>query len=214
MSKFTTSGVVVEEKKSSGSKYLSYGIQKAAIVGYEVKAASTGKQMVTLLMESPKVTDPGFEPDPTAKFGGKVGRVGFTIYFSPDDTKQMEQFLGNVAIIAKKFDVSEKVNAISSDTIDDYMSKLIPIIRGKFAYWAITAQEYQKKDSDKVGYTLGLRRFGFIATLDEMEANPSHLKPFDMSNPFDYKALAIPSKDPDEDPITKAFGPGEELPWD
>ena len=66
MSKFTTSGVVVEEKKSSGSKYLSYGIQKAAIVGYEVKAASTGKQMVTLLMESPKVTDPGFEPDPNA----------------------------------------------------------------------------------------------------------------------------------------------------
>lgn len=214
MSLFTTNGVVVEEKKSGGSKYLSYGIQKAAIVGYEVKTASTGKQMVTLLMESPKVTEAGFEPDESAKFGGKVGRVAFTIYFTPDDSKQMESFLSNVAIIAKKLDVAEKVNTIAADAIEEYMAKLIPIIRGKFAYWAITAQEYQKKDSDKVGYTLGLRRFGFIATVDEMEANPSHLKPFDMSNSFDYKALAIPSKDPDEDPITKAFGPGEELPWD
>lgn len=214
MSNFSTKGVQIVSGGNGGSKYLSYGIQKAAVVGYELKLSQSGKQMVVLLMESPKVAETGFEPHEDSKFGGRIGKVNFTIYFGPDDKTQMDQFISNVALIAKKLDVTEKVDTIESDNLEDYLNKLLPIIRGKFAYWAITAQEYQKKDSDKVGYTLGLRRFGFIATVDEMEANPNHLKPFDMSNPFDYKALATPSKDPDEDPIMKAFGPGEELPWD
>ena len=210
---FSTKGVVVSEGNGIG-KYLSYGVQKAAIVGYELKESQSGKQQVVLLMESPKVKEAGFEPDEKAKFGGKVGRVNFTIYFGKDDKSQVDQFMMNIATIAKKLGLTEKVDAIEADTVKSYLDKLMPIIAGKFAWWGITAEEYQKKDSDKVGYSLGLRRYGFIASLDEMEANPNHIKPFDKGNVYDYKPLAAPSKDPDVDPITEAFGTDSGMPWD
>jgi len=210
---FSTRGVEVKENVSE-SKYLSYGVQKAAIVGYELKTAKTGKQQVTLNFESPKVTTPGFEADPFAKMGGKVGRVQFTIYFGSGDKQQNDEFIERIAIIAKKLGVSEKVDAVDSNSLEDYLNKIMLIIRGKFAWWAITAEEYVKTGSDKVGVVLGLRRYGFVASLDEMEANPNHIKPFDKTNKYDYKPLAVASKDPDVDPITEAFGDDAELPWD
>lgn len=210
----STRGVEVKDGGNGGSKYLSYGVQKAAITGFELKTAQSGKQQVVLHMESPKVLEAGFEADETAKFGGKIGRINFTIYFDKTNKEQIDQFVSNVALIAKKLGVSEAVDAINSEDIEDYMNKLIPVVKGKFAWWGITAQEYQKKDSDKVGYSLGLRRYGFIASLDEMEANPEHIKPFDKNSVYDYKALAKPSKDPDAgDPITEAFGDND-MPWD
>jgi len=213
---FNTRGAVVIEK-SGVSKYLSYGVQEAAIVGFDLKTSSkSDKQQVVLFMEGPKVLDAGFEPDETSKFGGKVGRVNFTIYFNKDNADQMGQFLSNIALIAKKLGVTEKVDAIDSDNLEDYLNKLMPVVRGKFAVWAITAEEYQKKDSEKVGYSLGLRRYGFIASLEEVKANPDHIKAFDKTNAYDYKALGKPSIDPDLDPITAAFGSNngsDESPW-
>lgn len=217
MSNFSTKGVQVVEGGSVG-KYLSYGVQEAMITGFEVKTASTGKQQVMLLLEGPKVTTTGFEPDPTSKFGGKVGKVQFTIYFAPGD-KEEGEFIQKVALIAKKLGVSEKIDTIEASGLQEYLNKITPILRGKMLWWAITAEEYQKKDSDRVGYTLGLRRYGFVASKEEMEVNPNHIKPFDKGNKYDYKALSSPSKDPDVDPITEAFGETgnltlEEMPWD
>lgn len=206
---FNTKGVPVVESGSIG-KYLSYGVQEAAIVGFNLKTAQSGKQQVVLLMEGPKVLDAGFEPDETAKFGGKVGRVNFTIYFDKSNEDQMGQFLSNVALIAKKLDVTEKVDAINSDDLEDYLNKLMPVIRGKFAVWAINAEEYQKKDSEKIGYSLGLRRYGFIASLDEVAANPLHLKAFDKANKYDYKPLAVPSADPD---TSSSVAGDDDMPW-
>jgi len=210
---FSTRGVEIpEEKKVGGFQYLTYGVQKAAIVGYELKTAQSGKQMVVLLMESPKVSDAGFEPHADAKFGGRIGKVNFTIYFDKTSKDQMDQFISNVALIAKKLGVTEKVDAIDSDSLEDYLNKLMPVIRGKFAVWAITGQEYlyNKDGKNKIGTSLGLRRYGFVATLDEMEADPNHIKPFNKDDKYDFKPVALPSADPD----FKAQAPGDELPWD
>jgi hypothetical protein len=206
---FSTKGVVL--KSEGGFKYLSYGVQKAVIVGYELKTAKTGKQMVVLLMEGPKVTDAGFEPDPASKFGGRIGRVNFTIYFDKDNKEQMEQFITNIALIAKKLGVSEQVDVIEASDLESYLNKLMPVLRGKFAVWAITAQEYvyNKDGKDKVGYSLGLRRYGFIASLDEVEADPNHIKPFNKDDKYDYQAVAIASVDPD----FKVQAPEDEMPW-
>lgn len=209
---FSTKGiVVVEEKSAGGSKYLSYGVQKAAITGYELKESKTGKQMVVLNLESPKVVDEGFEPAEGSKLGGKVGRVNFTIYFDKDDKDQMNQFIKNVALIATKLDVSDKVDAISAENLKDYLDALMPVIRGKFAWWAITAQEYlyEKDGKDKVGYSLGFRRYGFVASLKEVEADPNHMKPFNKDDKYDYKPVALPSADPD----FKPQAPEDEMPW-
>lgn len=215
---FSTKNVEVKENLGGGSKYLTYGVQKAAITGYDLKTAASGKQQVSFLMESPKVTDAGFEPDESAKLGGKVGRVQVTIYIGKDDEEQNNQFIERIALIAKKLNVSEKVDAVSADNLKDYLDRVIPIIRGKFAWWAITGEEYAKKDSDKIGVVLGLRRYGFVASLDDMEANPNHIKPFDKGNKYDYKALSSPSRDLAVDPISEAFGDlkdnSNEMPWD
>jgi len=212
MSNFSTKGVqVVESGSNGGSKYLSYGVQEAAIVGFELKKSSkSDKQLVVMLLESPKVVDAGFEPDEKSKFGGRVGRLNFSIYFGKDDKTQMDQFISDIALIAKKLDVSEKVDAIEADNVEDYLNKLMPIIRGKFATWAITAEEYVyvKDGADKIGYSLGKRRYGFIASNEEMKANPSHIKPFDKTNKYDYKPVAVASVDPD---FVQA--PEDEMPW-
>lgn len=204
---FGTKGVEVREGGFVG-KYISYGIQQLAVMGFELKTAQSGKQMVILHMESPKVDQQGFEPDESAKIGGKVGRVNFTIYFSPSDENPMKDFLSAVALIAKKLNVSEAVDAIEASDLESYLNKLMPIIGGKMAWWAITGEEYLKKDG-KIGYSLGLRRYGFVASNAEMESNPNHIKPFDKGNKYDYKPVAIPSADPDFN--TQA--PEDELPW-
>lgn len=208
---FNTRGVAIEEKNVGGFQYLTYGVQKAAIVGYELKTAQSGKQMVVLLMESPKVVDAGFEPHTDAKFGGRIGKVNFTIYFDKSNKDQMDQFIINIALIAKKLEVSDKVDAIEADNLEEYLNKLMPVIRGKFAVWAITGEEYvyNKDGKDKVGVSLKLRRYGFIATLAEMEANPNHIKPFNKDDKYDYKPVALPSVDPD----FKTQAPEDEMPW-
>lgn len=205
---FNTKGAKVDDGVKVG-KYLSYGVQMAAIMGYELKKSSrSDKQQVILLMESPKVEASGFEPDEKAKIGGKVGRVQMTIYFSKDDKSQVDDFISAIATIAKKLGVTEKVDAIESVDLESYMDKLLPIIRGKMAWWGITATEYLKADKS-VGYTLGLRRYGFVASLEEMQVNPQHLRPFDKTSSYDYKAIAVPSQDPD----FNQQAPEDELPW-
>ena len=208
MSNFSTRGVESLEEKKSIAKFLSYGVQEAAIIGYELKTAQSGKQQVMLLMESPKVTEDGFEPDPSAKFGGKVGRVQASIYFGPDDKARVDEFVQFVATIAKKLGVNEQVDAIESSNLEDYLNKLMPIIRGKYAWWGIAAEEYVNKEN-QVRYSLKFRRYGFVASLDEMKANPEHIKPFDKNSIYDYKPVAVPSADPD----VTTVGSEDDMPW-
>jgi len=211
MSGFSTKGVDTTER-SGVSQYLTYGVQMAALTGYNLKESKTGKKMVVLNLESPKVTDKGFEPHADAKLGGKVGRVQFTIFIDETNPEKVSEVITNIGIIADKLGVREKVDAVEANNLDDYFKKVMPIVRGKYAWWAVTGEEYAK-DGGKVGITLGLRRFGFIASMEEGEA---HMRPFDKKNVYDYKALAAPSKDPDVDPITEAFGAEvdeNEMPW-
>lgn len=74
-----------------------------------------------------------------------------------DDKTQMDQFISDIALIAKKLDVSEKVDAIEADNVEDYLNKLMPIIRGKFATWIAEEYVYVKDGADKIGYSLGKR---------------------------------------------------------
>ena len=212
----STNGVAVN---SGESKYLTYGIQLAMVVSGEVVEHKKGIKTVYLRLESPEVKTAGFEPATESKRGGKVGRIEFAGYIieADKDDKGMADFLGKVAIMATKLGVLDAVNTIQASTVEDYVDKLIPIVRGKFAYWAITGREYLKKGTDKIGITLGIRRYGFIAS--EAEGR-EHLRPFDKTNKYDYKSEAMPSRDPQVDPISEAFGDAKDTdftgaaPWD
>ena len=210
MSGFSTKGVDTTER-SGVSQFLTYGVQMAALTGFELREAKTGKQMVILNLESPKVTDTGFEAHQDAKLGGKVGRVQATIYIDETNTESVNEIITNIGIIADKLRLRERIDAVEADTLESYLNKVMPILHGNYAWWAVTGEEYEKTDG-KVGIILKLRRYGFVASMNEGE---EHIKPFDKTNIYDYKTIASPSKDPDVDAITEAMGPEEtELPWD
>lgn len=210
---FSTEGVTVVER-SSESKYLTYGVQLAMVINAEVSQLAKGKK-VTFNMEGPEVSSAGFEPDPASKRGGKVGRVEFASFINDDvaGDQGLADFLGKISILATKLNLLDAVNAIKASTVEEYVELLVPIIRGKFAWWAITGREYVNRTTGKVGITLGVRRYGFIASEAEGE---KHLRPFDKANKFDFKVDAVPSPDP----VSKGSGsedtpsPKEDdLPW-
>lgn len=199
----STNGIVV---KNGESKYLTYGVQDVMVVSGEVRVSPNGYKTVTFGMESPEVKSAGFEPDPASKRGGKVGRVEFAGYINEaePDNAALAEFLSKVSIVAQKLGVTDAVNAIQAPNVEEYVDRLIPIIRGKFAWWAITGREYVKKGTDKVGITLGIRRYGFIASEEE---GKDHLRAFDKSNKYDYKAEAVPSNDPTDDGVADIPAP-------
>jgi len=210
MSGFSTKGV--DTKERGVSQYLTYGVQMAALTGFTLKESKSGKKMVVLNLEGPKVTDKGFEPHADAKLGGKVGRVQFTIFIDETNAEKVSEVITNIGMIADKLGVREKVDAIEANNLEGYFNKIMPIMRGKYAWWAVTGEEYEK-DGGKIGISLGLRRFGFVASMEEGEG---HLRAFDKKNVYDYKPIAAPSKDPDVDPVTETFGPepdDSEMPW-
>ena len=215
----STKNVVVVEK-SSESKFMTYGVQLAMVISGEVRVSPQGVKRVIFNMEGPEVKSAGFEPDPASKKGGKVGHVEFAGYIKENvaDDQGLKDFLERVSIVANKLGVIDAVNAINAPTTEAFIEQLIPIIRGKFAWWAVTGREYAKKDSDKIGITLGLRRYGFIASEGE---GKEHLREFDKGNKYDYRPFDTPSVDGSApDAISEAFGAvnpnmpaGEELPW-
>ncbi len=169
--------------KATTSKYITYGNQKLKINSMEVNYAKTGSPRVTFNMEGDTVTEKGWEGIEGAT--GKVGRVR-TFYMSKPE--HIETFNEFISLIATKLGVKDKVKAIGQvEDIEKFVSAVAPIITGKFAYFAVTAEEYDnsaKKGAGAVGINLHFRKYGAVASVEEGE---NHLKPYDKSNQWDYK---------------------------
>ena len=209
MSRFSTRGVDTVERGSI-SQFINPGVQVLTITGLDEKVASTGKKQFSFNVETPKVEEVGFEAHEDSKIGGKIGRVGFTIYMDDTNESQVEELIKNVGIIADKLGVRDQVDAIEAASSENYLKAVLPLFRGKFAWWAVTGEEYLNKE-EKVRTSLGLRRFGFIASMEEGE---THLRPFDKENQYDYKHIAVPDENPKEEVSSDDFEAANELPWD
>ena len=205
MGKFSTKGVDTTERRGS-SQFISPGVQMLAITGLEVRDSKSDRKQYVFKLESPKVVEEGFEAHEDAKQGGKIGKVPFGIFMNDSDTSQVDELIKNVGIIADKLGVRDAVDAIEATTARNYLEAVVPIFRGKFAWWAINGEQYLNQE-DKVRTRIGLRRFGFIAAMDEGE---DHLKPYDKTDPYDFKPIAQPDADPEE----KKEDDGKDLPWD
>jgi hypothetical protein len=188
----------LESSAGGSSKYINYGHTEAAVTGYEIKEAQTGSKKVNLLLETPTVTEAGFEADATAKRGGKIGRVALTTYMKDPSglsgeekvkaMKAYEDLEKNIQIIANKCGekVYQAVLAVKASSLEDYLNKVIPLIQKVDLHWLIAAEEYAMNDKGYPKYTLKFVRFGFVASQEEGVA---HLKPFDKENPYHYKKL-------------------------
>lgn len=161
---FNTKGV---KNSESGSirPYLTYGINHAKINKIEVqKAANTDSKRIIFYLEGDVVADNEFVGVDGAK--GPVGKM--TSGYMKSD-KQYKDFLTQISVIADKMGVRAVVDAIEDSTIEGYIAKVAPFICGKFAWWNIGAEEYQKGR-----YNLKLLKFGFIKS--DSEVNPESLK--------------------------------------
>lgn len=200
---FSTKGLEVKSGAFT-PKFIGCGVQVLTITGNTVRTAQSGKKMVLFNVETQKVQDEGFEPHEDAKFGGQIGRVKASIYFEEKgNSKAKEEFIEKIATIAQKLNVRDKIDEIKASSTEDYVNKVCAIFSGKYLWLTVTGEEYLNMNNE-VRTSLGLRRFGFAASLEEGE---SHLKPFDIDNPYDYKKVAVPDQDV---PATDSGSPAEE----
>lgn len=181
---FTTKGVDTTKDTGNGiSQFLEYGIKYCMINNIEVKTASTGSKQCILHMESAPVTLEGFKPNDDATNGGQIGKVKFPgAWVKTNDPLNMERFIKDVAIMGDKLNVRDRIDSINAVDFDSYVSQVLPIVKGKYAWWKLAAEEYFNRDG-KRKYSLALAKFGFIASKEEGEG---HLR-FDKSNIYDYK---------------------------
>lgn len=163
MSGFSTKGVDTKERQSI-SKYLTYGINKAAISNMVVeKAKNTGSKRITFFIQGEKVEDKTFEGVDGAK--GRVAKIQ-TSYMKTD--AQYKDFMRQVGIIADKIGVRPQVDAIAASTIEEYVSSVLPLFRSKFFWWNIAGEEWCDNEG-KIKVSPRFMRYGFAKALDEID---------------------------------------------
>lgn len=187
---FSTKGVNTQDSKKLG-RYFSYGIHQLFIYDIEIKTASTGSKQLTLMMETQPVTASGFEPEAGHK--GQVGRVAFPgVFLKLDDSAAIEEFNKGVGIIADKLGVRKQLDEINAGDFDSYVEAFKPLFIGKPAWWTIAGEEYYKADGKTTGNRLKLRRYSFIASLEEGQ---NHLEKFDVTKSYNFKPATRPDAD-------------------
>ncbi len=127
-------------------QFISYGVNLLKINHIELKESSTGKYQVKFWMEGPaKGKDfVGAELPDKTKAVGLVGKVNLGIYFALDDNFKVENLTNNLMYIAEKAEVADQVAEIQADTIQDLLEQYLQIIKGKFMWFIVKGEEYDK----------------------------------------------------------------------
>jgi hypothetical protein len=184
----------VEVSEGGGSKYLGYGNHLAAITGFEVKTSKAGDAwQVILHIETPTITEEGFKADDSAVRGGRIGKVKLAdTYYKTEE--QIRSFDGRMQLIAKKLGAEEALIAAKAgaQSIEEYMNRVLPVIKNKDLYLQCCAKEYIKQDG-KIGTTLHLGFKKFCASLAE---GVSHMDAFDKENKYHYTKVTPAEETP------------------
>jgi len=181
----TTQGV---KQTNKVNKYLSIGRYNVKINEITTRLSSAGTStQVSFKLETPPITEPGFEPAEGAN--GQVGTVN-SIYLKTDE--QIQEFAGQMALLADKLGVREEVDAISAPDLVSYVEKISPLISGKYFWGRIVGEQYMKNDgSGKTGTRLHWSRYKAFASLAEVDEKglDKCLKDVDSSNKNDLRPI-------------------------
>lgn len=181
---FTTKGLNTEKKLS---KYVSYGNHYLKINDIEIKTAMSGSKQLIFHMETPEVKAEGFTPEEGYK--GQVGKVAFPgSYLKMDNEKAVKEFNTAIGTIADTLGVRAELDNINVETFDEYVQAITPILTNKYAWWALSGEEYIKSDG-KIGTKLKVRRYKFISSTEKGE---SGLGAFDASVSYNLKKAEKP----------------------
>lgn len=181
----TTEGV---KQQSGTGKYLYIGRYTVKIneITSRKSAAGTSTQ-VSFKVETPPITQQGWEGADGA--AGQVGTVN-TIYMKTPE--QVNEFVGQLALLADKLGVREKVDAINADTVEDYIAKVAPLISGEYFWGRIVGEQYMKNDgSGKTGTRLHWSRYKAFASLTEVDEKglDKVMKDVDSTNKNDLRPV-------------------------
>ena len=185
---FSTKG---QEVKQGGgiSKSLQPGVVYAHIHSASVRASTkTDKKALELILEGPELenfegwlVDRNNENGP--KFKGQTGKVMATSWTDQHkETNVMKnEIMYKLTIIAEQLDLRDKVNSVSAETLEEWVAKVVDILKGQNVYFFIKGSE--EEYNGKTIIKLSLPKYKFCA------ADEAKLDKFDKNNVYHYKSL-------------------------
>jgi hypothetical protein len=185
---FSTKG---QEVKTGGgvAKSLQAGVVYAHIYSALVRESrNTGKKMLELTLEGPAME--GFEGWAIdkdnlegPKYTGQSSRVSASIWIDSfnDANLAKNEIMYKLSVIATELGMKDELDSISATTIEDWVAKVINLVKGKNLYFFLKGveEEYNGKTIIK----LSLPKYKFVAD------DADKLDKFDKNNQFHYKAL-------------------------
>lgn len=161
---------VTTNSNSGVSQYIGPGNHELAIMDFNLRKSGSGRELLSLNVETRPVNEDNFTPSDDAKMGGKIGRVDLGIYSQPGDPA-FDERLGNLVLIAEKIGIPrEQLDAIEAPDMETYMRQYMNIVRGRFAKYLVGGREYLKENEDNstsTGIALKFPRYGFVSSLNE-----------------------------------------------
>jgi hypothetical protein len=185
---FSTKG---QEVKQGGgtSKSLQPGVVLAHIYGAQVRSSEkTGKKALELMLEGPELenfegwlVDRNNENGPKHK--GQTGKVMATTWIeNHNETNVMKnEIMYKLTIIAEQLGLRDQINTVTGESLKDWVSKVVNIIKGQDVYFFIKGSE--EEYNGKTIIKLSLPKYKFCA------ADQSKLDKFDRTNKYHYKSL-------------------------
>lgn len=185
---FSTKG---QEVKTEGGimKSLQPGVVQAHIYSGGLRTSNKGdKKTLELILETPALANfegwPVDRNDPEGpKFRGQSSKVSATMWTDQfnETSVTKNEIISKLTIIAAEAGVRKELDQITANTIEEWVEKVINLLKGKNIYWFLkgTEEEYNGKTIIK----LSLPRYKFCS------ANEEKLDKFDKSNQYHYKPL-------------------------
>lgn len=189
MGKYSTKNL---EVKQGESQYITYGISNLMFNDIQVRWSSNKDNpsyQIVFSVESEAIKTTGFKPADTATNGGKVGVIK-TSYVKPD-SKQEEELIHQINIMADKFDVKAQLDSVSekAESPEELISGFLSLVKGKFLRFKVcTDQDYNNEG--KIRNSLKFARFGFCERIGDEQKMV-----FDPKSQFDINTKKLVKPD-------------------
>lgn len=178
-------------------KYIGPGNQYIAIRSWDIKTASSGSKQVIMHVETPPLDAPGFTPE--TGFQGQIGKVALPgTYVVLSNEKAVNEFNRTIGCIADELGVRTELDKISGKDFEEYVNQVMTLFKDKFAWWAISGEEYMKVNGGvpgKTGIKLAVRRWHWSAPfIASTEKGAAALGEWDKTKSWNYKSAVRPDQ--------------------
>lgn len=170
-----TKGHKTEERKEVVGPYLKPGITKLKVAHLEAVTSSVKKT------PGIKIT---FEGESREELNGAGQTMDDTLYLTE---KSMQYSMARLGEIAEAVGVREQIDAIQESETQNYINKVLPLIRGKFFRCKINGEEVEGREGKNNWFKAKLPFRHFAESLDVAESE-SRLR-FNKDDAYDMKRL-------------------------